>query len=74
LQQKMERAAFRVEKILEFNRTSRPGWYLSGRLLKRTTIGAVQMKMFDQLVWLSRRIDRYLPWPPTSIIAIAVKV
>jgi hypothetical protein len=29
--------------------------------------------VFDRFVWLWRRIDRRLPWPPTSIIAIAVK-
>ncbi|HKW99135.1 MAG TPA: glycosyltransferase [Bryobacteraceae bacterium] len=74
LQQKMEQVGFRVERILNFNRISRPGWYVSGRILKRTTLGAMQMKLFDQLVWLWRRIDQSLPWPPTSIIAIAVKV
>jgi SAM-dependent methyltransferase len=74
LKGKMERAGFRVEKILNFNRISRPGWYVSGRILKRTTLGAMQMQMFDQLVWLWRRIDQHLPWPPTSIIAIAAKV
>ncbi len=73
LRQKMEQAGFRVERILDFNRISRPGWYVSGKVLKRTTLGAMQMKLFDQLVWLWRRIDRRLPWPPTSIIAIAVK-
>jgi glycosyltransferase involved in cell wall biosynthesis len=73
LKGKMERAGFRVEKILNFNRISRPGWYVSGRVLKRTSLGATQMQMFDQLVWLWRRIDQHLPWPPTSIIAIAAK-
>jgi hypothetical protein len=32
-----------------------------------------QLKVFDRLVWLWRRIDAHLPWPPTSIIAIGVK-
>jgi hypothetical protein len=73
LQEKMERVGFNVEKILNFNRISRPGWYVSGRILKRTTLGATQMALFDQLVWLWRRIDQRLPWPPTSIIAIAAK-
>jgi SAM-dependent methyltransferase len=74
LTEKMECTGFRVETILNFNRVSRPGWYVSGRILKRTTLGATQMKMFDQLVWLWRRIDPHLPWPPTSIIAIAAKL
>jgi len=28
------------------------------------------MKVFDRFVWLWRRLDPLLPWPPTSIIAI----
>ena len=73
LRQKMEQAGFRVERILDFNRISRPAWYVTGRLLKRKTISRFQLYVFDRLVWLWRRIDRHLPWPPTSIIAIAVK-
>jgi len=74
LTDKMEQTGFRVERVLDFNRISRPGWYLNGKLLKRTTLGGLQLKVFDQLVWLWRRIDPRLPWPPTSIIAVAVKV
>jgi hypothetical protein len=62
-----------VERILNFNRISRPPWYVSGRILKRTTLGSGQMRVFDKFVWLWRKIDSHLPWPPTSIIAIAVK-
>src|SRR5579859_2357779 len=74
LKEKMESAGFRVDKILEFNRITRPGWYVSGKLLKRTTFSALQMKVFDRFVWLWRRVDERLPWPPASIIAIAAKV
>jgi glycosyltransferase involved in cell wall biosynthesis/ubiquinone/menaquinone biosynthesis C-methylase UbiE len=73
LQRKMEQVGFRVERILDFNRISRPAWYVTGRLLRRKTISRFQLRVFDSLVWLWRRIDRLLPWPPTSIIAIAVK-
>jgi glycosyltransferase involved in cell wall biosynthesis len=73
LTERLQQAGFRIERILEFNRVSRPGWYVSGRILKRTTLGYFQMKIFDSFVWLWRRIDASLPWPPTSIIAIAVK-
>jgi hypothetical protein len=31
------------------------------------------MKLFDRFVWLWRRLDPLLPWPPTSIIGIGVK-
>jgi len=73
LQGKAEQAGFRVERILEFNRISRPAWYVSGRLLKRTALSRFQLRIFDWFVWLWKRIDRLLPWPPTSIIAIAVR-
>lgn len=70
---RMEEAGFRVEHLLSFNRISRPGWYVSGRMLRRKTFSRTQMKLFDRFVWLWRRIDRGLPWPPTSIIAVAQK-
>jgi len=73
LQGKMEQAGFRVERILDFNRISRPAWYVTGRLLQRKSINRFLLRVFDSLVWLWKRIDRLLPWPPTSIIAIAVK-
>jgi glycosyltransferase involved in cell wall biosynthesis/phospholipid N-methyltransferase len=73
LWQKMEQVGFRVDRILEFNRVSRPAWYVTGRIMRRKTIGRFQLRIFDSLVWLWRRIDASLPWPSTSIIAIAVK-
>src|ERR1035441_652799 len=73
LQQKMEQAGFRVERILDFNRISRPAWYVTGHLLKRKKLSRFQLDVFDRFVWLWRRIDRWLPWPPISIIAIGAK-
>jgi glycosyltransferase involved in cell wall biosynthesis len=69
----LEAAGFRVERVLEFNRVSLPGWYLNGKLLGRATISPFQLRQFDRGVWLWRRIDRFLPWGPASIIAIARK-
>jgi SAM-dependent methyltransferase len=70
LQEKMETVGFHVDRILEFNRISRPGWYVTGRILKKTSLSRFQLNIFDRMVWLWRRIDRHLPWPPTSIIAV----
>ncbi len=70
---KMERAGFRVETVLEFNHVTYPGWYVNGRILKRRTFSRLQLAVFDRLVPLWRKIDRLLPWPPTSIIAIGVR-
>ena len=73
LQERMESTGFVVDRILEFNRISRPSWYVAGRIFKQTTLRPMQLKLFDRLVWLWRRIDTSLPWPPTSIIAIGIK-
>jgi glycosyltransferase involved in cell wall biosynthesis len=73
LKTKMEKAGFFVERILQFNRISRPAWFLSGRVFKRTALSGGQMWLFDRFVWLWRRIDKVLPWKPTSIIAIGIK-
>jgi SAM-dependent methyltransferase len=73
LERKMRSAGLRVEKILEFNRVTYPGWYVNGRVLKRRTFSRFQLRVFDRLVPIWRWIDSVLPWPPTSIIAIGVK-
>jgi glycosyltransferase involved in cell wall biosynthesis len=73
LRGRMVEAGFKVEAMLRFNRISRPGWWFNGKILKRRTISRSQLKNFDRLVWLFRRIDAHLPWPPTSIIAIGRK-
>jgi SAM-dependent methyltransferase len=73
LREKMEQTGFQVERIIMFNRISRPAWYVSGRILKRTALGRRQRKLFDRFVWLWRRIDRILPWRSTSLIAVGVR-
>ena len=73
LRARMEEAGFSVETILNFNRVSRPAWFVSSRLLRRSRLGRFQLKLFDKMVWLWRRIDRVIPWKPTSIIAIGRK-
>lgn len=74
LASKMAQQGFHVETILEFNRISRPAWYISGKLFKRKTLSHFQLKLFDRTVWFWRRFDHLLPWPPTSIIAVAQKI
>ena len=74
LRGRMVEAGFHVETVLRFNRVSRPGWWLNGKVLKRRTISRSQLKNFDRLVWLFRRIDSLLPWSPTSIIAVGRKL
>jgi glycosyltransferase involved in cell wall biosynthesis len=71
LQALLESAGYEFERMLEFNRVSRPGWIFTGKVLKSKTLSPFAMKIFNKFVWLWRKIDGHLPWPPTSIIAIA---
>ncbi len=72
LRERMETAGFRVERVFEFNRVTRPGWWLNGRVLKRRSFGRMQLRVFDALVPLWRRLDRVLPWRGVSVIGIGV--
>jgi SAM-dependent methyltransferase len=74
LADKMRQTGFVVEKMLQFNRISRPGWFVTGRVLKKQEISPLQLKLFDSMVWLWRRIDPLLPWQPASLIAVGRKV
>jgi 2-polyprenyl-3-methyl-5-hydroxy-6-metoxy-1,4-benzoquinol methylase len=63
-------AGFEVEHLLEFNRVGAFAWYLNGRILRRRTFGLAQIKLLNLLVWLMRPLDRLLPTPPLSLIAV----
>jgi SAM-dependent methyltransferase len=67
------RAGFQLENLLSFNRFGSPAWWLNGRLLRRKTFGLWQIKMLNFLTPLVRGIDRFLPLPPLSIIAVLRK-
>jgi SAM-dependent methyltransferase len=73
LRSKMEQAGFHVDRILKFNRITRPAWFVNGRIFKKRTFSRFQIATFDSLVWLWRKLDVVLPWGPTSIIAVGVK-
>jgi SAM-dependent methyltransferase len=73
LRQKMEQAGLRVKLVIQFNRITRPGWYVNGRLLKRRSLSRFQLWFFDRFVWLWRILERWLPWPAVSIIGIGEK-
>lgn len=70
LQEVCERAGFRVEKVLKFNRIGAPGWWWNGRVLRRKTFGFWQVKLLNSLLLFFRPIDRFLPFPHLSWIMI----
>jgi glycosyltransferase involved in cell wall biosynthesis len=65
-----ERAGFRVEEVLKFNRIGAPGWWWNGRILRNNTFGFWQIKLLNTMVPLVRPIDRFLPFPHLSWIVI----
>jgi glycosyltransferase involved in cell wall biosynthesis len=73
LNDSMTEAGFRIEKIFDFNSVSVPGWWLNGRLLKRTKFSRVQLKGLDMLMPLLARIDPIWPWSGLSLIAVGIK-
>lgn len=73
LRNKMESVGLGVETILHFNRATRPGWYLNGKILRKKTFGRFQLWAFDHMVWLWRAIDGILPWQSVSLIAVGSK-
>ncbi len=64
-------AGFHLDRMLEFNRVSWPGWRFTGQVLKGRALSPFSMRIFDKFVWLWRAIDQKLPWEPCSLIAIA---
>ena len=68
-----EQAGFQVEALLSFNRAGSPAWWLNGRLLRRKTFGLWQIKALNFLTPLFRLIDKFLPFPPLSLIAVLRK-
>ena len=63
-------AGLEVERILEFNRTGTAAWFLNGKLLRRRTFGLVQIMMLNLLTPLFRLVDRVVPLPALSLIAV----
>ena len=73
LSQRSEEVGFKVERILSFNRIGVLPWFVNGKILRKKTFGRFQLKIYDSLVWLWRILDRVLPLPGLSIIAILTR-
>jgi glycosyltransferase involved in cell wall biosynthesis len=67
---KCQRAGFKVEKVLKFNRIGSPAWWWNGKILKRTTFGLWQLKVLNAVLPVVEPIDRFLPFAPLSWVVI----
>jgi glycosyltransferase involved in cell wall biosynthesis len=73
LEELAHRAGFQVETVLEFNRVGVIAWWINGKVLRRRTFGLFQIKLLNLLTPLFRVLDKVLPWPPLSLIAVLSK-
>ncbi len=71
LSEELRSTGFEVETLCDFNHFGVPGWFLNGKLLRRRHFSRVQLKIFNTLVPLIRRMDRAFPWSGLGIIAVA---
>ncbi len=68
-----DRLGFSIDGIIKFNRPGSPAWWLNGQILRRRTFGLAQIRMLNFLTPIFRKIDRLLPFPPLSLIAVLRK-
>src|SRR5256885_1460028 len=70
LRAKLSAAGFRVRHVEYFNLAGVPGWWLTGRVLRRRLIPTGALRWYEALVPLFR-LERLLPWRiGQSLIAI----
>jgi SAM-dependent methyltransferase len=60
----------RVANLVEFNRVGTIAWFWNGKILKRRAFGALQIWALNLLTPVLRKVDRLLPVPPLSLIAV----
>ena len=69
----LEKNGFELQQLFDFNRVTTPGWWWNGKVLRRRHFSRVQLKLLNLNVWWIKRLDPYLPWRGTSLIAVARK-
>jgi glycosyltransferase involved in cell wall biosynthesis len=64
---------FTVEQKHQLNKFGALSWWIFGKLLGRTKMNRVALKLWDKTVWFWRRVDGLLPWPGLSLVMVARK-
>ena len=70
LEKLAEKCGLKIVEMVGFNRAGTVPWFINGRLLRRRTFGLGQVKLLNLLTPLFRRVDRHLPIPHLSLIAV----
>jgi len=73
LEELVAKAGFTLQHMLEFNRVGVIAWWLNAKVLRRRTFGLWQIKVLNLMTPIFRVIDKVLPLPPLSLIAVIKK-
>lgn len=73
LKEVCDKAGLKIKKIIPFNRISTFPWLINGKIFRRRTFGRCQIFIMNLFTPIFRRIDKFLPWPSLSLIAILEK-
>jgi glycosyltransferase involved in cell wall biosynthesis len=65
--------SLKLEKIIPFNRISSIPWFINGRVFKKKTFGQFQIFFMNLLTPVFKLIDRFIPLPSLSYIAVFKK-
>ncbi|HET9228106.1 MAG TPA: glycosyltransferase, partial [Thermoanaerobaculia bacterium] len=73
LKAELEEAGFRLDEFRDFNHFAVPGWYFNGKILKRRHFSRSQLKIFNMMVPVLKRLDPLVPGKGLGIIAVATR-
>ncbi len=67
------RCGMTVDGVQQLNKMGALAWWISSKLLRRSRISKLTLKIFDKTVWIWRRLDPILPWRGLSLVITAKK-
>lgn len=73
LRDRMAEAGFEVVECRGFNRFGTVGWFVSGKILGKTTITPGQMKLFERLLPVAKLVEHLPVLPHLSLVAVGRK-
>ncbi len=71
--EKMREAGLEVVHCSGFNRLGAIGWYVSGKLMRRSTISSRQMKLYEWLLPVAKLCERLPFLPQLSVVVVGRK-
>ncbi|MDD5669311.1 MAG: methyltransferase, partial [Candidatus Omnitrophica bacterium] len=69
----LESRGFSIEKVQNFNSVGMFGWWWDFKVLKKKGISKFQLGVYNQLIWLTRILDKLFPDHGLSLLVVAKK-